>query len=142
MKKILILLWRPFNNQKKKLLQIDNLKQDFKISLCEITKIIFPEYNKPDIFKYKVNKFDNIYNLSNFLYKGNFDLIINITGISKSSEVYKLLLSLKIPILTYYENQISSYSFYPKKIYYFVKKFFFNKIIFFFKKKILMNFLI
>lgn len=135
MKKILILLWRPLSKRKKELLEIDSLKKEYKVYFCEITKIIFPEYNKQNIFKYNVNKFKSINNLSNFLYKNNFDLIINHTGISKSCEVYKLLLSLKIPILTYYENQISSHCFYPKKIYYLLKKFFFYKIVFYFKKK-------
>jgi hypothetical protein len=135
MKKILILLWRPLNKRKKELLNVESLKKDYKVYFCDITKIIFPQYNKKNILKKNIFKFNDIRNLSTFFYKNNFNLIINHTGISKKSEVYKLLLNLKIPILTYYENQISTHSFYPKRFYYLLKKFLFYKIFSFFKRK-------
>ena len=42
---------------------------------------------------------------------------------------------MKVPILTFYEGDISSQSFYPKKFYFFLKNFYFNKIYSKIKKK-------
>jgi|MDTC01.2.fsa_nt_gb hypothetical protein len=136
MKKILIIHWVPLSKRKIEIYQIKKLKKKYKIFTCDIQSIIFPKMKTKKLIKLsnekKINNFKDFYK---FFKQHSFDLIINHTGLSKKNEIYKFLLKLKIPILTFYEDQISDYSFFPKNIYFFLKKFYYQKIFDFFKAK-------
>ena len=136
MRSVAILLWRPLSKKKIKILNLNYLKKNYKVSICDVTKIIFPKYNKKvEELNFNVFKIKNLNKLSNFFNNNSFDLILNVTGIKKNSEIYKLLLSFKIPILSFYTNTPTLQSFYPYRLFYLVKNFFFYKIFYFFKKK-------
>jgi len=135
MKKILILIWKPIIKRKIEIFKINSLKKNYKIYFCDVSKIIFPKYKNKITNNYHSFKFKKISKLSIFLKKNSFDLIFNLTDISKKSKLYKLLLSLKIPILKYYETFIGTHNFYPKRFYYILKNFFYLKIFTLFKRK-------
>ena len=136
MKKILLIHWVPLSKKKIEIHQIKKLKKKYKLFTCDIQKLIFPQIKSKKLINLpNEKKINNFKDFCNFFKQHSFDLIINSTGLSKQNEIYKFLLKLRIPILTFYENQISDNSFFPKNIYFFFKKFFYEKIFSYFKAK-------
>ena len=138
MKKILILTWTPFYKWDYKRFGLDELDKNFEIIVFDISRILFKKYSITKIYKRydKINarKFYKKKILIKSLKNENFDLVINLTGLNNSNDIYKEILKRKIKIITIADHKLGSQIFFPKKIF-IILKYIYKKIQSYFYKK-------
>jgi hypothetical protein len=119
LKKILILTWTPFYKWDYKRFGLDELDKHFKIILFDISRILFNAAKISNIYKkydkIKTHKFYKKEILIKSLKNKNFDLVLNLTGLNSSDDIYKEILKKKIKIITIADHKLASQIFFPKK---------------------------
>ena len=134
----MILTWTPFYKWDYKRFGLDELDKNFEITIFDISRILFSAININNIYKkydkIKTYKFYKKEILIKSLKKKNFDLVINLTGLNSSDDIYKEILKQKIKIITIADHKLASQIFFPKKIF-IILKYIYKKIQSYFYKK-------